>query len=238
MSAPGAQSPVRVVVGEEGGPAGGGTHSRWCPRHSTSPALARGHLTSSLAPLGARSLSGTPPGGAAFGCPCAVLPTCAASWEHSLSGSEKLQGHPCGEPWGCAGHPWPWSVSREQEMLCPPRCPAPEIRHSPRSSPYLRDVGFFTLSLHANFLSEPSRHCIAIETELVKIPCSLLIIEFQRQAKRFFQGLELRLRGGGEQPTRTGRLWELAGLLPDSQSRAQAPGKGPGQAHSDLAVRP
>lgn len=180
----------------------------------------------------------SPPGGAAFGCPCAVLPTCAALWEHSLSGSEKLRGRLCGEPRGCAGHPGPWSVSREQERLCPPRCPAPEVRHSPRSSPYLRDVGFFTLSLHAHFLSESSRHCIAIETELVKIPCSLLIIEFQRQAKRSFQGLELRLRGGGEQPTRTGHLWELAGRLRDSQSRAQAPRKGPGQAHSDLGARP
>lgn len=147
-----------------GGPCPGGTQSsrgpsgrelglQWwhplCPSpccllHSTFHLWAQGHLTSSLALLGARSLSGTPPGGTAFSFPMRCALTCATSRECSLPGSEAPRGRPCGMARGCAGHPGLWSISREQqERLFLPCCPAPEIRHCPRSSPCLRDVGFF-----------------------------------------------------------------------------------------------
>lgn len=149
---------------------------------------------------------------------------CTASGQH-FPGLGALRPSPwCGAGLCCSPRP----VAREQrERLCLPRCPAPELGHGPRLSRVCGPRGFFALC-SALFSSEPSSRGIAIETELVKIPCGLLIIEFQRQAKSFFQGWELMLGEGGEQPTRPGRLCELPSLRRGAQARARAPGKGPG----------
>lgn len=156
---------------------------------------------------------GCPPGAGAgaFICPHAVC-LCPV-WEHSLPGSEVPRGHPCSVAvlitLDCG--PFPVNSKRGLHALLP--CPGNSAQ--PTLVPVSAGHGVgFTLSLHAQFLSEPSRHWIAIETELVKIPCSLLIIEFQRQAKELLLRVGVKAElGAGEQPTRAACRWELAGLL-------------------------
>lgn len=88
------------------------------------------------------------------------------------------------------------------------------------------------------FSSAPSRRSIAIETELVKIPHSLLIIEFQRRAALPPRvGVEV---GGGGSPRgpSAARSWPSFAAMPRLRRPGRAPEGTPRARSSALTAQP